>query len=99
MRSRLRYGHTTALMSVDHKYDSLWEDQDGRSQVILLPDDDSDGELLPGAFSMLVTAAMESESRDAEAYMLIISRGFTSYIASLASGMLYKRLTKVKIPG
>ncbi|CZR59355.1 uncharacterized protein PAC_09247 [Phialocephala subalpina] len=46
------YGHNTALMSVDHKYDSLWENQDGQSQVLLLPDDDSDGELVPGAFSM-----------------------------------------------
>jgi hypothetical protein len=67
------YGHNTALMSVDHKYDSLWEDQDGKSQVILLPDDDSDGELLPGTFSMLVTAAKEISSKNAKIYVLIIS--------------------------
>ncbi|KUJ13262.1 uncharacterized protein LY89DRAFT_753858 [Mollisia scopiformis] len=46
------YGHNTALMSVDHKYDALWEVQDGQSQVLLLPDEDSGGELVPGAFSM-----------------------------------------------
>jgi hypothetical protein len=68
------YGHNTALMSVDHKYDSLWEDQDGKSQVILLPEDDSDGELLPGTFSMLVTAAKEIGSKNAKIYVLIIHK-------------------------
>jgi hypothetical protein len=50
------FGHDVSFMSVDHKYDALWESEDGRDNLIYLPDEDGTREPLPAAISMCATA-------------------------------------------
>ena len=45
-------GHNQALMSVDHKFDSLWDSEEVRENVVNLPDEKAGGKPLPGTISM-----------------------------------------------
>ncbi|KAI1427176.1 hypothetical protein F5Y12DRAFT_739085 [Xylaria sp. FL1777] len=46
------FGGDLSYMSVDHKYDHLWEDLGAKGLIIKLPDEKYDGELRPGSISM-----------------------------------------------
>ncbi|KAI0412909.1 hypothetical protein F5X98DRAFT_353427 [Xylaria grammica] len=46
------FGGDLSYMSVDHKYDHLWEDLGAKGLIVKLPDEKYDGELRPGSISM-----------------------------------------------
>ncbi|KAI0534370.1 hypothetical protein GGR58DRAFT_61230 [Xylaria digitata] len=46
------FGGDLSYMSVDHKYDHLWEDLGAKDLIIKLPDEKHNGELRPGSISM-----------------------------------------------
>lgn len=46
------YGHDLEYMSVNHKYDPLWEVQDGTASVVYLPDEEFGGDVSPAVLSM-----------------------------------------------
>ncbi|KAF2971273.1 hypothetical protein GQX73_g2248 [Xylaria multiplex] len=46
------FGGDLSYMSVDHKYDHLWEDLGAKDLIVKLPDEKHNGELRPGSISM-----------------------------------------------
>ncbi|KAI0402433.1 hypothetical protein F4802DRAFT_575729 [Xylaria palmicola] len=46
------FGGNLSYMSVDHKYDHLWEDLGAKGLIVKLPDENYNGKLRPGSISM-----------------------------------------------
>ncbi|KAH8888974.1 hypothetical protein GQ53DRAFT_825744 [Thozetella sp. PMI_491] len=56
------FGGDEIYMSVDHKFDNLWENLGGKALIIQLPDESYDGQATPASISIF-TASLHYDTR------------------------------------